>query len=135
MPESRRSPFANLTESVSNLAGQARQRQADEAARAAGKDGRGQPGHAGQRGRDKTGLTKATYALPIHRQEMVREMAAAEDCSQTDIVEAAVVALYNAWQAGQVDFSELKMTTRSLRFSWRLEIPDNFFSSGSALQP
>lgn len=135
MSESRRSPFANLTESVDNLSRQSREAQAAQQARAEGKDGRGKPGHAGQLGRDNTGLAKCTYALPVHRQELIRAMAAAEDCSQTDIVEAAIVALYNVWQSGRVDLAGLKVPTKSLRFSWHLEIPDNFFSPENPLQP
>lgn len=124
----KRSGLESIEATVASLSRQASQVQAEEQAQAEGRViGRGKPGNAGQVGRDKTGLTKATYALPITRQEMVREIAAEEDVSQTDIVEAAIVAFYNAWQAGQIDLSELKVTTKSLRVSWRLEIPDNFF--------
>lgn len=123
----RQTGLNRLESGVAQLVGQAQQAQAAEAAKAAGKDGRGKPGNAGVLGRDKDGLAKATYALPIRRQALVREIAESEDVSQTDIIEAAIVALYNAWQANRVDFSGLKAPTRSLRFSWHLEIPDNFF--------
>lgn len=112
---------------VKRMVGAAQDRQQAEEDKAAGRDGRGKPGGAGELGKDKAGLTKATYALPLARQALVREMAEAEDVSQTDIVEAAIVALYNAWQAGKVDFSERKSPAKSLRVSWHLEIPDNFF--------
>lgn len=98
--------------------------QAHDAQKAAHSDGRGKPGNAGQLGRDKEGVTKATYALPISRQDWVREIAEAEDVSKTDIAEAAIVAFYNAWKAGRVDLSGLKLPAKSLRFSWHLEIPD-----------
>jgi hypothetical protein len=120
---------------VKRMVGAAQSRQEAEEAKAAGRDGRGKPGSAGELGKDKTGLTKATYALPVQRQALVRKMAEAEDVSQTDIVEAAVVALYSAWQAGQVDFSGLKTPAKSLRFSWHLEIPDIFFWGEKPLQP
>lgn len=120
---------------VKRMVGAAQARQEEEADRAAGRDGRGKPGGAGELGKDKTGLTKATYALPIQRQALVREMAEAEDVSQTDIIEAAIVALYNAWQVNRVNLSGLKTPAKSLRFSWHLEIPDNFFLDEKPLQP
>jgi hypothetical protein len=120
---------------VKRMVDAAQARQDEAADLAAGKDGRGKPGHAGELGKDKTGLTKATYALPIARQALVREMAEAEDVSQTDIIEAAIIALYNTWKAGQLDFSGLKTPAKSLRFSWSLQIPDNFFSPEKPLQP
>lgn len=89
-------------------------------------DGRGRAGHAGQRGRDKRGHEKVTYYLPLDRQNLVREIASQEDVSQTDIVEAAVVALYNAWRSGKVDLEELKSPARSLKVSWKLNILDEF---------
>lgn len=108
-----------MEETVADLSTQARQKQA-----AAHRDGRGKPGNAGEVGRDKEGVTKATYALPISRQGLVKDMAVSEDVSQTDIAEAAIVAFYNAWKAGRVDLSGLKSPAKSLRFSWHLEIPD-----------
>lgn len=123
----RQTGLSRLESGVTHLVGQSQEAQAEEQAKAAGKDGRGKPGNAGELGKDKAGLTKATYALPIERQALVREMAESEDVSQTDIIEAAVVAFYNAWQANRVDLSGLKTPAKSLRFSWHLEIPDNFF--------
>lgn len=128
----RRSGLAGQS-AVERLVNQAAQAQEAEAAKAAGRDGRGKPGGAGEKGRDKTGATKATYALSIARQKLIREMAEAEDVSQTDIVEAATVLLYNLWQARRVDLSALKAPVKSLRFSWRLEIPDDFFFGVSLL--
>ena len=57
---------------------------------------------------------------------MVREMAQAEEVSQADIVESAIVAFYNAWQDNQDDLHPLKAPTRSLKAIWKLEIPDDF---------
>jgi hypothetical protein len=123
----RQSGLTRLESGVTQLVGQSRQAQAAEAAQAAGKDGRGRPGHAGELGRDKAGLEKATYALPVSAQAMIREIAEAEDVSRSDIVHAAAVAFYNAWKAGRVDLNPLKRPTKSLRFSWVLEIEDDFF--------
>jgi hypothetical protein len=94
-------------------------------------DGRGKPGNAGERGVDKTGRAKATYNIPVDRQALVREIAQAEDVSQADIVETAIVAFYNAWQSNKIDLHEFKAPTRSLKAIWKLEIPDDFefFSS------
>lgn len=118
---------SGLTATVHHLASQATEAQREAADQAAGKDGRGRPGNAGEKGRDRTGAAKATYALPTRRQELVREMAEAEDVSQTDIVEAAIVALYNAWKADRVDFGSIKTGAKSLRATWHLEVEDNFF--------
>lgn len=112
---------------VERLVSQAQAEQKEIANKTAGRDGRGRPGNAGERGKDKTGASKATYALPTHRQELVREMADAEDVSQTDIIEAAIVALYNAWKAGRVDFGPIKTGAKSLRVTWHLEVEDTFF--------
>ena len=53
-------------------------------------------------------------------------MAKAEDVAQKDIVEAAVVAFYNAWQNGQINLEEMKTPARSLKVLWALNIPDDF---------
>ena len=119
---------------VKRMVGAAQDRQQAEEDKAAGRDGRGKPAGAGELGKDKAGLTKATYALPLARQALVREMAEAEDVSQTDIVEAAIVLLYQRWQAGQVDFSAIKQPAKSLRFSWHLGNLDIFFSEEKSLQ-
>lgn len=89
-------------------------------------EGRGKPGHAGQVGMDKTNLPKATYRLSLERQALVRELVEIEDVSLTDIVEAAVVVFYNAYQDGAVDLADMKKNTRSLKVSSKLEVPDDF---------
>lgn len=120
----RRSGLKKQQSVVQRLVGEAEQRQRERST-----DGRGRPGHAGRIGQDNLGRSKATYNLPVERQNLVREIAGAEDVAQADIVEAAVVALYNAWQAGKVDFHELKTPARSLRVSWKLVVPDDFAPS------
>ncbi len=122
--QERRSGLKSQRSVVSRLVKKAELRQQAQANQHT--DGRGQAGHAGQRGTDKTGRAKATYNIPVDRQELVRQMAEAEDVSQADIVEAAIVALYNAWQAAQVELYEFKSPTRSLKATWKLEIPDDF---------
>ena len=87
-------------------------------------DGRGQPAHAGEVGVDKRGQQKATYYIPAARQALVREIAQAEEVSQADIVELAIVALHHAWRAGKVDVTGLKKPTKSLRVLWKLDVPD-----------
>ena len=79
-----------------------------------------------QVGIDQGGRSKATYDLPVARQNLIREMAQTEDVSQGDIVEAAIVAFYEAWQAGKVDLTDMKQITRSLKATWKLAIPDDF---------
>ena len=117
----RRSGLGQQQSVVQRLIGESERRQKEEAT-----DGRGRPGHAGQVGQDKQGRSKVTYNIPLDRQALVREMAQDEDVSQADIVEAAIVALHNAWQAGKVDFHLMKNPARSLRVSWKLTIPDEF---------
>lgn len=89
-------------------------------------DGRGRPGHAGQKGVDKRGHQKATYYIPVERQDLVREMAKAEDVSQGDMIELAIVSLYNAWRAGKLDLDDLKHPKKSLHVMWELRVPDEF---------
>jgi hypothetical protein len=122
--QSRRSGLKSQRSVVSRLVKKAEQRQREQANQAT--DGRGRVGNAGERGVDKTGRAKATYNIPVDRQALVREMAQAEDVSQADIVETAIVAFYNAWQTEKVDLHELKAPTRSLKATWKLEIPDDF---------
>lgn len=125
MPDSnkqqRRSGLASKESAVARLIDKAEERQ-----QASIKDGRGRPAHAGQLGTDQSGRSKATYDLPLERQDLVRLMAQTEEVSQGDIVEAAVVAFYNAWQAGRISLAELKENTRSLKATWRLNVPDDF---------
>ena len=120
--QARRSGLKSQRSVVSRLVKKAEQRQQANQTT----DGRGRTGNAGERGVDKTGRAKATYNIPVDRQALVREMAQAEDVSQADIVETAIVAFYNAWQTERVDLHELKAPTRSLKATWKLEIPDDF---------
>jgi hypothetical protein len=117
----RRSGLTGQPSIVQKLVGQAQERQ--EAERT---DGRGRAGHGGERGQDKRGYDKATYYVSLARQDLVREMAEVEDVSQSDIVEAAIVALYNAWKAETVDLEPLKKPTRSLKAGSALVVPEDF---------
>lgn len=122
--QERRSGLKSQRSVVSRLVKKAEQRQQTQANQQT--DGRGQAGHAGRRGVDKTGRAKATYNIPVSRQELIRQIAEAEDVSQADIVETAIVAFYNAWQTSRVELHEFKAPTRSLKATWKLEIPDDF---------
>ena len=127
--QTRRTGLKSQRSVVNRLVKKAEQRQQVQANESA--DGRGRAGNAGARGIDKTGRAKATYNIPVDRQALVREMAEAEDVSQADIVESAIVAFYNAWQIEKVDLHGFKVPTRSLKATWKLEIPDDFeFFSG-----
>lgn len=86
-------------------------------------DGRGRPGHGGTVGRDSAGRSKATYNISLAAQEIARAIAEQEEVSQADIVEAALLVFRSAWQAGRVDLFPYKVLTRSLKVSWRLELP------------
>lgn len=124
---SRRSAFddASAASVVNRLVSEATDALEREEAKAAGKklDGRGKPGHAGQVGRDKTHRTKASYDLSLNRQQLVRDLAAAEGVAQSDVVELAIQLVHEAWQAGRLDFYRLRRPARSLRAEWKLDIP------------
>lgn len=122
----RRSGLAGQS-TVQRLVTQATEAQRETADQVAGRDGRGRPGNAGEKGRDRTGATKATYALPVKYQDLIRQVAEAEDVSQTDIVKLAAVIVYNARKAGRIDFESMKVAARSLKASWYLEVEDDFF--------
>lgn len=109
---------------VKRMVGAARARQEAEQT-----SGQGRPGHAGKIGRDSAGRTKATYNISLAAQDIAREIAEAEEVSQADIVELALHLLEDAWRAGKVDLHPYKVPTRSLKVSWKLELPGkiNFF--------
>jgi hypothetical protein len=112
---------------VKRMVNQAAERQEAEDAKAQGKDGRGRPGHAGKVGRDNKGTEKRTYYIPLGRQELVEEIAKIEEVSQSNIVEAAILAFYNAYKAGKVDLYQYReIHGQSLKVAYRLELPDDF---------
>jgi hypothetical protein len=117
----RRSGLAGQESTVSRLIGQSTERQREKAT-----GGRGKAEHGGQLGQDKTGRSKATYDVSLNRQDLIRLMAQQEDVSQSDIVEVAIVGLYNAWQSGQINLQKFKSSAHSLKASWKLDIPDTF---------
>jgi hypothetical protein len=87
---------------------------------------RGKPGSAGRVGQDQTGRQRATYDVTIPRQNMIREIAKAEQTGQGDIIEAAIVAFYNAWQAGKVELEPYKSVHASLKSPFKTIVPDEF---------
>lgn len=124
--EERRSGLTGSDSAVRRLVDQAGQRQRESLS-----DGRGRAGRSGKKGVDSAGRSKATYNITRPRQDFVREMAGAEDVSQSDIVEAAIVAFYNAWTGGKVDLTGLKTPARSLKATWKVAVPDEFELSQS----
>jgi len=104
---------------VKRMVGAAQARQEEERS-----SGQGRPGHAGKIGRDSAGRTKATYNISLAAQEIARAIAEEEEVSQADIVEVALRLLDSAWRAGKVDLHPYKVPTRSLKVSWKLELPD-----------
>lgn len=88
--------------------------------------GRGKPGHGGELGRDKTGRSKATYDVSADVQNRVRSIAEGEGVVIGDIVEAALLAFCNAYDAGKIDLQDYRIPTRSLKADWKLELPENF---------
>jgi hypothetical protein len=113
----RQSAFSQQTSTVANLVSEAREQQA-----ANEHDGRGRAAHAGKLGTDNRGAAKATYYISTDSQELVREMATAEDVAQSDIVEVALIFFHRAYAAGQIDLFPLKEPARSLKCSWKLDL-------------
>lgn len=89
-------------------------------------DRRGVAGSAGIKGVDKRGVSKATYNLPLNRQSMVNEVAGKLDVPKNDLVEAAIVALYNAIQNDPTFIDNLIRPGRLLTNAYRLDVPDDF---------
>ena len=88
--------------------------------------GRGKPGNAGKIGLDQDGRSKATFDISLARQTMLKEICEAESASPSGLVEAAIVALYNAWQAGRFSVEDYREPARSLRVDWNVIVPDEF---------
>jgi hypothetical protein len=125
--EERRSGLAGASQ-VQRIVQRSVENQAAQAAEQT--DGRGRPGHSGQKGVDNRGVSKKTYPLPLFIQALIEEMAQAENVPQADIVAIAVVAFQDAWRAGRVDLDEIKIITYSEKQPWRgvsrLDVPEEF---------
>lgn len=67
---------------------------------------------------------KMTYDLPAGMIEGIERVAKAESIPQSDVVAWAVAELLQRYDAGQVDWGQDKRTARSLRWSWRLVLPE-----------
>lgn len=117
----RRSGLAGRQSTVARLVGQAEERQREKTT-----GGRGRAGHGGKLGQDKAGRDKATYDLPLDYQDLVRQLAEQEDVSQSDIVRVAIKILHDARQAGQINLADFKIPARSLKASWKLQLPEDF---------
>lgn len=103
------------------MIGDAQEKQAEAKAKAEGKDGRGKPGHSGQKGVDSAGRSKATYGISQAAQDFAREIAEVEEISQADVVEVALHIFHRLYQAGRVDLQPFKAPARSLKAVWKLE--------------
>jgi len=86
-------------------------------------DGRGRPGHAGQKGRDKTGRAKATFDISLPVQKELRALAAETGIVISDLAEAALLAFIRAYRAGQIDLEPYKTPIRSLKADFKLDLP------------
>lgn len=117
----RRSGLDNQSQVVSRLLNKAEEKQ-----RQAQTSGAGRPGNAGERGRDRSGRSKATYDISTETQDRLRAVAEAEGVVISDLVEAAIAAFCTAYEAGKVDLYPLRVPTRSLKADWKLEIPYEF---------
>ena len=120
MPKPRRSALED-NDYLDQLAEEAAQARSDEP-----NQGKGKPGHAGQKGTDRTGRAKMTFDLSPERQTMLREIADTESVALSDVVEAAIVSFHNQWQEKEDVFYLIRERARSLRVLWKLIIPDDW---------
>lgn len=121
--------FMNFDPAIAASLGERRQPAVSSEEKPKKKDGRGKSGHGGELGQDHTGRSKVTYNISKERQALVRNIAKKEEVHYYDIVEAAIVAFANAYEAGQVDLSPYKKSATSLKAANTLEIPPDFYFS------
>lgn len=73
--------------------------------------------------RRKRSRPKQTYDLPRKLIEAVQQIARHESISQSGFAALALADLVERYRSGELDLSELKRPTRSLRFDYKLELP------------
>lgn len=66
---------------------------------------------------------KMTYDLPPSIITRIREVAEAENTSQSDIVAYALSQFLNAYDEGHINLDPYKRRTASLKWEWALNIP------------
>jgi len=66
---------------------------------------------------------KATYDLTLKLIDRVKEVAEREDVAQSDIVAWALTDFLERYANGGVKLSEHKRPAKSLRVTWKLELP------------
>ena len=74
----------------------------------------------------KAARPKATYDLTTKVIDRVKQVAAEEDVSQSDIVAWALAEFLERHKAGGVDLAPHKKPTRSLRVMFKLELPPSW---------
>lgn len=97
-------------------------KQSEQKERAKETKGRGQAGHGGKRGLDKTGRAKMTVSMSLDLQEMVREMSEDAGTFPADVVCLAIARLHSDWSAGQVDFLDYSLPSNHPRAAVRLAL-------------
>ena len=92
--------------------------------------GKGKPGHAGRIGIDSAGRHKLTADVAPGRREQIETMSQELGLSKSDIVDAALAAMWTAFQAGQIDLDEFKIwvanENQPSKGNWKLNLPDKF---------
>ncbi len=68
---------------------------------------------------------KATYDLPEKIQDQVARIAAQENIPLSDVVALAITRFSREYATGEIDLQPMKRGARSLKFAYRLEIPDD----------
>ena len=124
----RRSGLDSIEDTVTTLSRQSHAAQAEEQVKPYA--GRGKPGHAGQKGVDKTGRHKITADVAPGRKEQVEEMARGLGISASDVVDAALANMYTFFRRDVIDLAEHRTFVpdeeKPGRGIWKLALPEEF---------
>lgn len=72
---------------------------------------------------------RATYDLPPGIRQQIKDLAEEQRVPASQIVTLALGQFLQAYAAGEVDFSHLKIPSRSPRYDWNLDIPEGLISA------
>ena len=69
---------------------------------------------------------KATYDLPLPILEGIEKVVSAESIARSDVVALALVRFLTDYQAGKIEMTDMKRSARSLRYTWKIQLPPEF---------
>ncbi len=79
--------------------------------------------------------SKATYDLPSELVEALRQIAAKEDVSISDVAAEFLIRAVNDYLAGTLSLHGQKRPTRSLRVGWKLELSELNAGNDASVRP